>query len=471
MSSQLLNDEISIIEKEIDKNELLQFKEKDGCYTWAFPLRYGHFDPIKIWHKSELPVLSDKLTIYVHIPFCKFVCSMCPFTHESLKNAKLDDYVEAIIKEIDIYSRHELISKKSVTSIYFGGGTASTLSSKQVDRILTKFHQKFNISENCQITLEGHPQTINNQYLKEIHSAGINRVSFGIQSFNQDYLNSLHLYQKADHNKKLISEAMDIGFKTVAIDLMYRFANQKMEDLSSDLEEAISLGIQGLSMYSLDPDVRELEKTKNAQPSIDLEEKMYFYIMDKLAENGFVHVAQPDFSKKGHESQHLYDIWGAPQAENIAFGAGAFSQLFNGNSWCNIHSSNEYIKSLNDNNLPILMGQSNSLDDSMARYAVLGVRCLEVPLKPFKNIFNIDFTDLYNFEIQQLLKHDLIDIDNEYLKVTRKGKFWIDNVSKAFFNLSNRGKKQFWGSKFTKLLPNKVCNFNEIINCKKENLK
>lgn len=456
--------ELSEVEQRWNLNELLKFDERDPCYTWLFPLALGEINPQAIWRGNRhVPRLVEHLTLYVHIPFCRFICKMCPFTHEPLGRKDLTAYVNALCDEINFYGNHPESAGRPVTTLYFGGGTASSLNSEQLEKILTTLRRWFTFTSDCQITLECHPRTVDRDYLLRARDLGINRVSFGIQSFQQKYIDSLKLHQRVEQSQQILRDALSVGFDTVAMDLMYRYAEQEVEELEIELDTALNIGVQGISTYALDADVRDLKQTAGLQRPISVEEEMYYYLHDRLHEEGFVQVAQPDYARLGHENRQLRDLWGAPQAENLSFGAGAFSESFNGVTWANVHDSSLYTELVSGGKVPILMGQVHTWDDAAARYPALGVRCLEFDTDNFLERFGTPFSELYRLELAFLSDKGWIAQSDDKLTITRKGKYFIDNVSKTFFNPRNRGKTQLWGIQLEHLKPRRVWDQQEML--------
>ena len=447
----------------VEESEFLAYDERDPCYTWCFPLRWGPFDATETWRPTPVPSTSTDLTLYVHIPYCTFICMMCPFTHEPLEKHDLDTYVDALVHEIDLYAAHPRTAEHRVTTLYFGGGTASSLRPHHLRRILGHLRTGFSFAEDAEVTLECHPRTVDRAYLEQAREMGVNRVSFGIQSFNQKNIDSLKLHQKIPQSLEILRTAIDVGFPTVAMDLMYRYADQKPASLRQELQQVFDLGVHGLSVYALDPEVNRLRKTKDRQPGVQIEEEMFYFFHDELLANGWLHLAQPDYAKPGHANHHLRDIWGAPQAANLSFGAGAFSQHWNGTTWCNIADSNTYIEAIQEGRMPILMGQKQTWDDAVARYPALGVRTMRVPLEPFETIFGVPLPRLYEHELDRLIELGWVELDQEALVVTRRGKFFIDNISKTFFNPANRGKGQPWGQAIRKLRPETMTTQDAVL--------
>lgn len=451
------------IENNIASDEILDYKKRGDCYTWCFPINLGEFDAKKIWKKEpEFPETTKGMTLYVHIPYCRFICSMCPFTHELVQEEELEQYIGYLKQEIRMYAGHEECSKNAVSTIYFGGGTASILSSEQVKSILAALKEGYVIAEDCEITLECHPNTVTREYLEQIKEAGVTRVSFGIQSFQQRNLTELKLWQNGERNKEVIKMAMEIGFHTVAMDLMYNFPDETLEELASDIDFAHSVGVQGLSLYALDPEVRKLKTVRERQKKMQMEKDMFYGIRDRLYGYGYRQIAQPDYALPGHENKQIMDLWGAPQKLNLGFGAGAFSESFHNCSWANIHDPKKYMECLKNGQLPILMGRAWSADDQIARYMALGVRMLKVPLKPFEEQFGLKAEELYKYELEKLFGLGYIQMDDEYLEITEKGRFYIDNISKTFFNLSNRGRSQYWGCKLREYMPKRLYTWEEV---------
>ncbi|MBO0439015.1 coproporphyrinogen-III oxidase family protein [Candidatus Enterococcus ikei] len=443
-------------------SEILDYDKRGDCYTWCYPLDLSNFNTQNIWSQNEqIPKLSDTLTLYVHIPYCKFICSMCPFTHEKLDQRELDEYVEMLIKEISTYSHHKISKESIVTSIYFGGGTASLLSPYHVEKILSVINWSYNLASNCEITLECHPNTVDNKYLEQIKDSGINRVSFGIQSFQKENIEKLGLLQIPEKNIKVISDALGVGFNTVACDIMYNLPEQSIDNLRKDLEMAVDLGIQGLSVYALDPEVRQLKSIQQIKEQQKIEKEMFYYINTFLTNNDFVHVAQPDYSKKGHENRQIRDLWGAAQSYNLSFGAGAFSESFNGFTWANIHDPKKYIELMKSNKMPILMGKQWDINDAMSRYLVLGARCLTIPLDVYQNTFGIGLDQTFKYEITRLEELGYVKLTTDSLEITKEGMYYIDNISKTFFSFSNRGLSQFWGCSLRDKLPERFYEFEE----------
>lgn len=422
------------------------YPEIDREYVWLYPLlREDNFDATAIWEPKGWAVISTDTAIYFHIPACLWDCPMCPFYREIIAHRdELDDYAEALRRELELYARHPLAGQLQVRSIYFGGGTASLLKSADVGSIISKVVREFRVVDNADITVECHPRTVNRDYLMALRDVGVNRVSFGIQSFQQEHLEVLRRKQDARHNRRILEQALETGFRTVSMDLIYRIPGQSLEDLASDIDIAEEIGVQSLSLYSLELSVRGADWI-DALPNDKLDQEMFYYIHDRLTERGWIHGAQPDYALPGHENQDNEITWKAPQGQSLAIGAGAWS-VFNGTVYTNVHDMKEYVQVLHDDKLPIIAGQAFNLDDAMCRYLVLGARCMKIPYSPFQEHFGVDPREVFRDEICRLGEWGLVTQTEEHLEITRKGKVYIDNISKAFYSPSNRCRSQPWGA-------------------------
>lgn len=426
-----------------------QYPEVDREYIWAYPLIHGPdaFNPVDIFKPSSVPIISNDLVVYIHLPACLFRCSMCPFYVEVVGSSdEIDGYAENIIREFNYFEQSGILNKYNLKAIYFGGGTATLFKPVDIKNICKTVVSAFNSSiDLIETTVEGHPVTVDYNYLSALYDYGVNRVSFGIQSFDEIALKKLGLRQTTNDNMRVLNDSMKLGFRTVSADMLYRIPGQTLNTCITELNRFLDTGIQSLSAYSLELSVRQGELHKN-QPSEDADKQMFYTINERLEKAGWFHTAQPDYSKTEHISKEIIATWKAPQGHTLGLGAGACS-IINGNIFFNVHSMEEYSNVVEAECLPILTGQRFTIDDAMSRYIVLGVRCFEIPIKIFKDNFGIDIRDKYTKEIELLLQNDLIKICPDYLRITKRGKYYIDNISKIFYSPDNEGHLQPWGEK------------------------
>lgn len=417
------------------------YPEVDQEYVWEYPLFRGESEAEKsLFEFQNTPILND-LGLYIHVPFCLYRCPMCGFYMEIVKDRSFSkQYTDALIKEFMNYKTHFDFSTKKLKAIYFGGGTASLLEVEDVGRIVTIIKDTITNNETVEITVENHPNFVTKKYLEGLKKNGVNRVSFGIQSFNNADLHILKLKQREEQNLKILQTALDIGFDTVAADLIYSIPNQTIEGFLSNVNMLISMGISTISLYSMGLSERQ-EELHNLMPDQEVEHQMFNESMQLLLENGYVQVAQPDFCLPNHINHDTEITWKAPQGEQIALGAGAWS-YYNNFLYCNTHNSKKYMENVFEKGYSIQHIQKATLDDQMSRYMVLGSRCFDIPDEPFNNYFGVSIFDIFGQEIRLLESQGLIERTQTGISVTKNGKYYVDNISKTFYSPSNRCRLQ-----------------------------
>lgn len=286
--------------------------------------------------------------IYIHIPFCKQACAYCDF-HFSTNLKSKSDLVSAILKEID--TRKEYLIAENIETIYFGGGTPSLLSPTELSDILEKVHSVFNITSNAEITLEGNPDDLSIHKLNELKQLGINRLSIGLQSFNDEELKWMNRAHSAHESINSVKLAQDAGFKNITIDLIY---GSKFQDLSSwqkTLETALLLNVQHISAYNLTIEAKTklgVNHSHKTEPAIneELSAQQFVVMIETLKKNNFIHYEISNFGKEGCFSKHNTNYW----LGSDYLGLGPSAHSFNGTSrqW-NVASNAGYMSAVNLN--------------------------------------------------------------------------------------------------------------------------
>lgn len=417
------------------------FPNVDQEYVWEYPLFRGKSeDGQNLFMKQDIS-LTNNLGIYIHVPFCLYRCPMCSFYMELVKDRSFSkEYADALIEEFSTYVKNFDFSSKQLKAIYFGGGTASLLEVKDIERVISFIKEGIKQNDSVEITVENHPNAVTKEYLYALKEAGVNRVSFGIQSFYDEDLKILGLKQREAKNIAVLQTALSLGFDTVAADLIYAIPNQTTERFLNNVERLVSMGISTISLYSMGLSERQ-EELQMLMPEKDTEKEMFFKSMQYLRNNGYLQVAQPDFCLPGHINFDTEITWKAPQGEQIALGAGAWS-YFNNYIYCNTHNSKKYIDDVKQIGYSIQHLQKSTIDDQMSRYMVLGARCFYIPDAPFKSYFGISLFDVYGQEIRLLQLQGLISVEEEGIRVTENGRYYVDNISKTFYSPANRCRLQ-----------------------------
>lgn len=367
----------------------------------------------------------EELGIYVHIPFCKRKCSYCDFkSFSNIDEINQKKYVDALIKEIQ---NSQNTNKYIVTTIYIGGGTPSFINEAYIKDILQAIYKKWEIKNDVEITIEVNPGTITKEKLEAYKNMGINRLSIGLQSTNNYLLNKIgriHSYEEFIENYIL---ARKIGFENINIDLMLALPEQNMEDLMQSVKKVINLNPEHISIYSLilEENTELWKKVKNKEENLvedDLEREMYWKSKKAFETAGYIHYEISNYAKPGFESKHNKNCWS--QKQYLGFGIAAHS-YFNGKRFYNVEDLNKYITNIEKNefkNNIIIEEENRTKEDIAKEYMMLGLRKIEgVSISEFQRKFELNPLFYFRFEISKLQEMDLIEVDLDNIRLTKKG--------------------------------------------------
>ncbi len=371
--------------------------------------------------------------IYVHIPFCKQACHYCDF-HFSTSLKYKDALVKSILTEIDI--RMNYLPDKSIETIYFGGGTPSLLSEKDLFLILEKIYKQYKVSKDAEITLECNPDDLNNEKLKELKRLEINRLSIGLQSFNDEELIWMNRAHTAMESESSVKRAQDRGFENITIDLIYGSKFSTLNNWKKTLDKAIALDIKHISSYNLTiEDKTKLGhdfKTKK-ETAIDDEKssEMFLEMIDRLEKSQFIHYEISNFGKEGFFSTHNSNYWKG--AYYIGYGPSAHS--FDGVSrqW-NISNNPTYIKYIDEKNDAYFEKEILTEKERFNEYILTALRTIwGVNLNYLKKHFNDDFIKLFLNQIIYYIDQEQVIVHNETYTLTEKGKLLADKIASELF--------------------------------------
>lgn len=342
-------------------------------------------------------------SVYIHIPFCKSICSYCDFCKLFYHGPWVTQYLNSLLLEIqDKYMGEE------IETLYIGGGTPSALSIKDL-KYLFEIIDKFKLSDNLEFTFECNLNDINEELLNFLKDNRVNRLSIGIESFNEDklaFMERSHTYEEAEN---AISLARSIGFDNINIDLMYGIPGESLKDLKKDIELFLKLDPDHISTYSLI--VEDNTKISNAGVvpiSEELDASMYELICDKLDNKKYVHYEVSNFAKRGKESRHNLTYWN--NEEYYGFGLGA-SGYRHGVRYENTRSITKYFKGEYVKNEELL-----SKEDKMYNELMLGFRKMEgINLREFFLKYEINMQEA--FDLREVLKEKELLVDGEYIYV------------------------------------------------------
>lgn len=369
---------------------------------------------------------KEELGIYIHIPFCMQKCLYCDFVSYINKSECVKEYINCMIKEIQSYD----LKKYNITTIYIGGGTPSFIESDYIKEIINVIQNKLEKNdtrwEDIEITIEANPGTITLEKLNDYKTAGINRISLGLQATQDRLLKQIGRI----HNYKDFLEAYEllkrVGFNNINVDLMIGLPNQSIKDLKESLEKIIKLDPNHISVYSLiiedgTPISKLLDEEKIKLPDEEIERQMYWYVKNKLELNGYNHYEISNFSKKGKESKHNLNCW--KQKQYIGVGAAAHS-YFKDIRYSNTNNIEEYIKNIKENNIEKnrKIEEEQTIEDKKNEFMMLGFRMIEgIYIADFKAKFVDNPLYVYREKIKKLTDEGLIEVDLNNIKLTNKG--------------------------------------------------
>jgi oxygen-independent coproporphyrinogen-3 oxidase len=369
--------------------------------------------------------------IYIHIPFCKQACFYCDF-HFSTSLKKKSELISCLIKELEI--RKDELRNETIETIYFGGGTPSLLSIDEIESLLNAIHENYKVIENPEITLEANPDDLLEAKILELAKSPVNRLSIGIQSFFEDDLKLMNRAHNAEEAKACLSLATSY-FDNITVDLIYGIQNMSIEKWKENLQIVFDFGINHISSYALtiEPNTALDSFIKNGKyPPLNEElAKQHFDILVAETEKqGFVHYEISNFGKPDFLSKHNTSYWKEKKYIGIGPSAHSFSKIQR--SW-NVSNNVKYIKSILENQLPNEV-EKLSKEDLFNEYIMTGLRTIwGVSFEKIKNDFGDKYIKYLENQSRKYINQELLYIENQILKTTKKGKFLADGIASDLF--------------------------------------
>jgi len=386
--------------------------------------------------------IKQKLEIYIHIPFCVKKCNYCDFISEVATSEVKVKYVDYLLKEIDIIFI-DIADKYEISSVFIGGGTPSILAGEDIKNIINKLQKILLFSCNAEISIECNPETISYEKLLMYKEAGINRLSFGLQSANNEELKLLgriHDYEKFVENYNLVRA---MGFENINIDLMSALPFQTVESFVKTLEKVIKLNPEHISVYSLIIEERtpfySLYKDGENIPSEDEDREMYHITKEIMKKNGYNRYEISNYSKEGFECRHNIGYWTGVNYRGLGIAASSYMEQMRFSNPSNMldyikYIDNLYIDRINisanrelENNAKsnIYTGleiEKLSVTALYEEFMFLGLRLTKgISEKEFENRFNIKIDSIYYREIEENVKNGLLIRKNGYIRLSEKG--------------------------------------------------
>ena len=372
--------------------------------------------------------------IYIHIPFCKQACYYCNF-YFSTSLKKKDELLDCLIQEIDL--RKSELNNDTIETIYFGGGTPSILSTQEINRLIDAVYSNFSVVENPEITLEANPDDLSEEKIIELSKSKINRLSIGVQSFFEHDLKLMNRAHNADEAIKSLQLATQY-FSNISVDLIYGIPDCTNEQWRTNIQTVLSFGVPHISSYALtvEPETALASFIKKGvikNVDDDKAEEQFVILTEELNKADFIHYELSNFGKEGFFSKNNSAYW----LGKSYLGIGPAAHSFNGKqrSW-NVQNNAIYIKKINQKELPI-QRETLSVTDSYNEYVMTGLRTIwGVSLSKIERDFGENYSKYLQMQSKKFIKQELLYIENDVLKTTKKGKFLSDGLASDLFMLN-----------------------------------
>lgn len=349
-------------------------------------------------------------SIYIHIPFCDTLCNYCDFCKVINYEKFTNSYLDMLGNEVEMYYGNQIID-----TLYIGGGTPSALSLAEIEKLFV-IVDKLNLSKECEITFECNFENTTKEKLDLLKKKRVNRLSFGIQTFNNRLLRIINRCHTHIQVNDILSYAKQIGFNNINVDLIFNLPTQTLAELKNDIDLFLKLDVTHIALYSLTIETKSVFGFNNLCVDEDLGAAMYSFIISELKTKGFNHYETSNFCKPGFESKHNMCYWNYNDYQG--FGLGAHS-LFGSKRYINTSSINEYLK---EN----FKQEYDISEDCEFEYIMMNLRKTKgLNLEDFKKRYNKDL--LISYDISKILD-DLVEIDNNYLRLTSKGIMFANTV-------------------------------------------
>lgn len=372
--------------------------------------------------------------IYIHIPFCHQICHYCDFNKVFFKNQPVDEYIETLGLEMKMFvEKHQ--KQLHIETIFLGGGTPTSLSPEQLERLFALIKEYIPSDYLEEFTSEANPDELTEEKLVVMKNNGVNRLSLGVQSFDEDILNRLGRTHSNDHVYQTLQLAKDIGFTNISIDLMYGLPGQTMEQWKDSLNKALALDLPHYSAYSLIVEPKTvfynlMTKGKLNLPGEDLEAEMYDVLMKEMELKGISQYEISNFAQQGFHSKHNNLYW--DNVSYAGFGAGAHGYV-QGIRYANIGPIKKYMDTITYGDFPLFTTHEVTAKEQMEEEMFLGLRKVEgVNKKHFEKKFGLALEDVYGQVLDKHIKRDSILVTSETVALTQKGRFIGNEIFQSF---------------------------------------
>lgn len=373
---------------------------------------------------------DDRLALYVHIPFCTAKCGYCDFNSYANHEHLIPSYTQTLLRDAKLW--REATAGRKVESVFFGGGTPSLNPVDEMQTILGGLRLSFDIAPDAEVSLEANPGSLSTEYLRELRTIGFNRLSIGVQSFDDEELVALDRIHTGDDARRAYQSARDAGFANVNLDFIYGLPEQPLPAWQRTLEEALALAPEHLSLYALTveagtPLARDIDRGRTAAPDPDMQAEQYEWTQDRLSIAGYGHYEISNWARPGYECRHNLVYW--TNREYLGLGAGAHSFL-NGVRFSTVLLPNRY-QELVDESAEAADGTMRHVAGAeaitpalgMADTLILGLRLTDgIDTREFEQRHGRDVTDVYGDVVDEFVGYGLLERTMTHLRLTRRGR-------------------------------------------------
>ncbi|MEM9530482.1 MAG: radical SAM family heme chaperone HemW [Pseudomonadota bacterium] len=372
------------------------------------------------------------LSLYIHLPWCVSKCPYCDFnSHELKTGAPPDRYIDTLLADLE--ADLPLVWGRTVVSIFLGGGTPSLFSPDQVERLLTGVATRVTLRPDVEITMEANPGTLECGRLADYRAAGVNRVSLGVQSFDDDALKSLGRIHSGAAAADAVAEALDAGFNSVNLDLMYALPNQSMQAMEADLHRALALGVPHLSHYqlTLEPNTRFHHQPPAGIPDIDRSADMMDHAQRRLEDAGFEQYEVSAYAQPGHQCRHNLNYWRF--GDYLGIGAGAHGKITDGASGRILRRLKQrHPRSYLDSADRVVEDRELTVSERPFEFLLNALRLKQgFTVQEFEQNTGVPFAQVEP-DIRREADLELLDVDDQRIKASARGYLFLNEVLERF---------------------------------------
>jgi oxygen-independent coproporphyrinogen III oxidase len=375
------------------------------------------------------------LGLYVHVPFCSAICNYCNFNRGLFDAAVKDRYVEALRLEIARAGGAGRAGRMPADTIYFGGGTPSLLEPEEIGRVIAACREAFDVTPDAEVTLEANPETVAEERLAAFRAAGVNRLSYGVQSFREPELRRLSRLHTVGRARAAVAEARAAGFDNLSLDLMMWLPEQRVSEWLESVDAAIALAPEHLSLYLLEvypnaPLRDEMARAAWSQAPDDDAAVMYMTAMERLETAGYEQYEISNVARPGRRARHNMKYWS--DGEWLGFGCGAHS-THGGVRWKNVAATAEYVERLERAEPPGIDYRELTTEERLGDALFTGLRLTDgVNLDAIRAAYGVDVWARYGGDLEPFVQAGLLHRQETRMWLSRQGMLLAHEVMATF---------------------------------------